>query len=161
MKKILITALCFSFSLGVMAQKDRLEKTVTTKTKVKTNKGEEVAIKKQKVSENQDLKLSETGATNQMLMRGDKVIQSSTLFIENNVNFSIEPDDKGYVIKKQTDGKMVNYGVIRKLPNKDLYLLHTPKHDAVGYFDLSGNFVVGSYDDNTDAVVLKKYKLKR
>lgn len=70
MKKIIITALCLTFGLTNYAQtKDKLEKTVTTKTTVKNHEGEEVAIKKRKIRAQQQLGVENNNKTNQTVIR--------------------------------------------------------------------------------------------
>lgn len=161
MKKLMITALCLTFGLANYAQEDKLEKTVTTKTTVKNDKGEKVAIKKRNIKTSQQLGVENNDETNQAVMRYKPQISSSTSFETDTESFLITPDDKGYVVYKTDGRKKSEYALIRKLPEKEMYVLHTKEYDSFGYFDKEGNFVVGNYDPKADAVILKKYKIKR
>ncbi|MDQ7918619.1 hypothetical protein RBU60_13655 [Mesonia sp. MT50] len=162
MKKIIITALCLTFGLTNYAQtKDKLEKTVTTKTTVKNHEGEEVAIKKRKIRAQQQLGVENNNKTNQTVIRYKPQISSSTSFESEEDSFMIAPDRKGYVVYKMDGKRKVQYAVIRKMPEKEMYVLHTKEYDSFGYFDKEGNFVVGNYDPKADAVILKKYKINR
>lgn len=161
MKKLVITALCLTFGLTNYAQEDNLEKTVTTKTTVKDSKGEKVAIKKRNIRSQQQLGVENNSETNQAVMRYKPQISSSTSFVTAEDSFLIMPDNKGYTVHKMIGNKKVEYAVIRKMPEKEMYVLHTKEYDSFGYFDKEGNFVVGNYDPKVDGVVLKKYKINR
>lgn len=158
----MITALCLTFGLTNYAQtEDKLEKTVTTKTTVKNHEGKEVAIKKRKIRAQQQLGVEDNNQTNQAVMRYKPQISSSTSFVTAEDSFLIMPDEKGYKVHKMNGNKKVEYAVIRKMPEKEMYVLHTKEYDSFGYFDKEGNFVVGNYDPKADEVILKKYKINR
>jgi len=65
------------------------------------------------------------------------------------------------VVHKMNGNKKTEYGIIRQMPEREIYVLHTNEYDSFGYFDEEGNFVVGNYDPKADGVILKKYMIQR
>jgi len=162
MKKLLITALCLTFGLSNYAQtEDKIKKTVTTKTITKDNQGEKVAVEKRTIKAQQELEVENNNETNQAVRRTKPQISTSTSFMVDQNNYMISPDKKGYVVHKMNGNKKTEYGIIRQMPEREIYVLHTNEYDSFGYFDEEGNFVVGNYDPKADGVILKKYMIQR
>lgn len=162
MKKLMITALCLTFGFTNYAQtEDKMKKTVTTKTITKDNKGENVAVEKRTIKAQQELGVENNDKTNQAVRRHQPQISTSTSFMVDQNSYMISPDRKGYVVHKMNGKERTEYGVIRQMPDRDTYVLHTKEYDSFGYFDEDGNFVVGNYDPKADDVILKKYMMKR
>lgn len=160
MKKLILSIALISFTFGFAQNEDKMTKTVTTKTKVKSSKGEEVAVKEKKYTANQKLEVENNNKTNQAVRRKPVKISESTTFSTGGEDFTIQPDNKGYTMMKTKDGQSEMYGKIRKMPDRESYILVKDDENAFGYFDDDGNFIVESYDPNTDQVILKKYNLK-
>ncbi|PZD79283.1 hypothetical protein [Mesonia sp. K7] len=165
MKKLFLLALASTFTFFSYAQNtDTVKKTVTTKTKVKSNLGEEVDVKQQTQVEKEKLEVENSGETNQAVTRKKEMqITTSTNFYIDDEGYSIVPTEKGYVMTRLNvkNKEKAQYGIIRQIPNTNVYVLHTANYDSAGYFDEDGNFVVGTYDPKADDVILKKYMIRR
>ena len=160
MKKLILSIALISFAFGFAQNEDKMTKTVTTKTKVKSSKGEEVAIKEKKYTAEQKLEVENNNQTNQAVRRDPVKIIESTTFISDGKNYIIKPDANGYMMHQQKDGQTKIYGKIRKMPDRESYILVKENENAFGYFDNDGNFIVETYDPTNDKVILKKYNLK-
>ena len=71
MKKLILSLAILSFTFGFAQNEDKMSKTVITKTKVKSSKGEEVAVKEQKYTANQKLQVENNNETNQTKIKRD------------------------------------------------------------------------------------------
>ena len=160
MKKLILSLAILSFTFGFAQNEDKMSKTVITKTKVKSSKGEEVAVKEQKYTANQKLQVENNNETNQAVSRKPVKITESTTFSTGNEMFTIQPDKNGYTVMSKKDGKEKMYGKIRKMPDREFYILAKENENSFGYFDNDGNFIVESYDPDSDSVYLKKYNLE-
>ena len=98
--------------------------------------------------------------TNQAVSRKPVKITESTTFSTGNEIFTIQPDKNGYTMMSKIDGKEKMYGKIRKMPDREFYILAKENENSFGYFDNDGNFIVESYDPDSDSVYLKKYNLE-
>jgi len=145
-----------------MAQnEDTVKETVTKKTTVKSSKGENVSIEQKTRVKKEELNVENNNKTNQNVTRKAQISESTTFMVDEN-EYAIQPDKNGYVMSKVIDGNKKLHGKIRKMPDRDFYILTTPNNgDSFGYFDKDGNFIVETYDQKTDAVVLKKYKVEK
>jgi len=88
-------------------------------------------------------------------------LKESTTFSTDGQNYTIQPEKNGY--KMMMTGTTVRnkmYGKLRKMPNRDGYILVKENENSFGHFDEDGNFIVHSYDPATDAVILKKYTIE-
>ena len=81
MKKLILSIALISFAFGFAQNEDKMTKTVTTKTKVKSSKGEEVAIKEKKYTAEQKLEVENNNQTNQAVRRDPVKIIESTTFV--------------------------------------------------------------------------------
>ncbi len=160
MKKLILSIALISFTFGFAQNEDKMTKTVTTKTKVKSSKGEEVAVKEKKYTAKQKLQVENNNETNQAVNREPVKITESTTFISDGDSYTIKPDVNGYTMHREKDGQTEMYGKIRKMPDRESYILVKENENSFGYFDNDGNFIVETYDSNSDKVILKKYNLQ-
>jgi transcriptional regulator of aromatic amino acid metabolism len=161
MKKLILVTTLLCFTLGFAQNEDKMTKTVTTKTKVKSSKGEEVAVKEKKYTAKQKLQVQNNNETNQGVNREMVKLEESTTFSTGSQNYTIQPDKNGYqMMVNEENGMKKMYGKIRKMPNRDGYILVKENENSFGYFDENGNFIVESYDPVSDSVILKKYTIE-
>ncbi|MBW2960693.1 hypothetical protein [Mesonia aestuariivivens] len=160
MKKLILSLAILSFTFGFAQNEDKMSKTVTTKTTIKSSKGEDVAVKQKKYSSEEKLQVENNNKTNQTVSRKPVKIEESTTFSSGNESYTIAPDKNGYTMMSTKNGKQKMYGKIRKMKDHNYYILAKENENSFGYFDEDGNFVVESYDADNDAVYLKKYNLK-
>ncbi|SHI51947.1 hypothetical protein SAMN04488096_102210 [Mesonia phycicola] len=160
MKKFVLLIAMISFSFGFAQNEDKISKTVTTKTKIKSSAGEEVAIQEKKYTSKQALEVNDSNKVNQEAVRSAVEIKESTTFSVGNENYTIEPDKNGYVMMTHKNGEKKMYGKIRKMPDHEFYILVKENENSFGYFDEDKNFIVESYDPASDMVLLKKYNLE-
>jgi len=160
MKKFVLLIAMVSFTFGFAQNEDKISKTVTTKTKVKSSAGEEVAIQEKKYTSKQALQVNDSNQVNQEAVRSAVEIKESTTFSIGNENYTIKPDENGYVMMAHKNGEKKMYGKIRKMPDHEFYILVKENENSFGYFDEDKNFIVESYDPASDTVLLKKYDLE-
>lgn len=159
MKNLILAIACLSFSFG-FSQNDTLNETKVTKRTITTSKGQHTDVKKENTSQSQKLRVENNNRTNQK-MRRSATIRKSTTFSTENDNYKIKPDRNGYVMMKMKNGREMMYGKIRKMPNRDFYILVLPDTKKFGYFDRDGNFMIEEYDEASDSVKLKKYQMQK
>lgn len=162
--KTSVMILALFFSVAGFAQRgntDKIEKTVTTKTTVKSSLGEDVKVKKEKVSAQQELVVENDGTVNQSVHYKPVKATKTTLFESGGDNYEISPDPKGYTIKVFENGRKRNYGKIRKMSRPNAYLLITDEGNAFGYFNQKGDFVVESYNRNTDEISVETFSISK
>ncbi|MDR6302155.1 hypothetical protein [Mesonia maritima] len=162
MKRISILLFSFFiFSYGMAQNEDTVKETVTKKTTVKSSKGEDVSVEQKTRVRKEELNVENNNKTNQNVTRKAQISESTTFMVDEN-EYAIQPDKNGYVMSKMVNGKKQLHGKIRKMPDRDFYILTSKQNgDSFGYFDEDGNFIVETYDSKTDAVVLKKYKVEK
>lgn len=154
-KAILIVALLAG--VVVFAQDDNLESTTTTKTTVRSSKGEKTSLNREKTKRKARLEVENNNETNQRVRRSQEVSKTTRFSVDNNA-YKITPDKNGYIMTMAgKNGTNKPFGKIRKMPDKEFYILTKKDGDSFGYFDRNGNFVVESYDPSSDSVVSKKY----
>jgi hypothetical protein len=162
--KTTMLILALSFSLTAFSQRgntDKIEKTVTTRTTVKSSLGEEVKVKKEKVSAAQELVVEKDGTTNQGVRYKPVKVSKKTVFESGGEQFEITPDPKGYSITILKNGNKKSYGKIRKMSRPNAYLLITDEGNAFGYFNQKGDFIVESYDAKNDKISVETFAISK
>ena len=174
MKKIFATAILFAFGITANAQVDQKQvtkesttKTVTvnngeTKRKIsKTERTEAVQDVELKDAEsnklNKDIKQTPVKVQKTTTISGTGIptqqIGSSTYYQYDGQNYRFMTDASGFQISSPDDKE---YGVLRKLSN-GTYIYRTSDKVSVGHFDDNGNFVVETYDDKNDRIMVETY----
>lgn len=138
---------------------DKIEKTVITKTTVKSSLGEDVSIKKAKISSKEALALEQDGTTNQSVNRRPLYTIKKAVFLSEGDEYLVEPDPKGYLVYTLENGEKRDYGKIRKTSQPNAYLMITDEGTAFGHFNEKGNFVVESYNPDQDKIVVRNFIL--
>ncbi len=171
MKKTALIIL-FGLSVGMYAQVDKnvTEETKTTTTTIdngtekkkivkteKTGRVQDIEFKNANSNElNKDIKETPVKVTKSETISGDGIptqIGTTTYYTMNGNNYTFVKDKRGYKI---STSKNLNHGVLRKTSNNN-YIYKTENKTSFGYFDADGNFVVETYDNDGDGVVVEKY----
>ncbi|TQD40169.1 hypothetical protein [Haloflavibacter putidus] len=160
MKRLLIILALGAVTTGFAQNEDRLEKTTTVKTTTKSSKGVNVDVKQRKHKQAETLELENSDETNQSVTRKKSFSATKAMMVDGD-QFTVRKDNKGYVMMKMKDGRMQEYGKIRKIDDNNAYFLIIDDKHSIGFFDDEGNFILKSYDPEADIVVSKKYRIKR
>ncbi len=160
MRRLLIILALGAVTTGFAQNEDKLEKTTTVKTTTKSSKGVNVDVKQQKHKHTETLELENSDETNQSVTRKKSFSATKAMMVDGN-QFTIKKDDKGYLMMEMNDGRMQEYGKIRKIDDNNAYFLITEDKQSIGFFDSEGNFILKSYDPDADIVISKKYRIKR
>jgi hypothetical protein len=174
MKNIMTIAISLLLSAGMQAQNtnvtDITKKTVTT---VKDSDGEKKVIKTQNIQSrqkielenpdgkalNKDLKhspielMSTTTVTNpDGTTRTVKVDRSSAYQFEGK-NYTLSLDPSGYIV---TDPDNNQFGILRATTTNS-YIYRGLNSISIGYFDVNGNMVLETYNDDSDTVTTRTF----
>lgn len=174
MKTIMTFAFAVLISAGLQAQNTNVtnvtKKTVTT---VKDSDGTKQIVKEQNIQAKQNIELenanskalnknlkdspvemvSTTTVTNpDGTTRTVEVDRSSAYQFEGN-NFMLSLDPSGYVI---TDAKNEKIGILRATSTNS-YIFRGKNTTSVGYFDMDGNLVLETYNDDSDQVTTRTF----
>lgn len=172
MKNLIITSLLLAFSITLSAQNKNVQKETKTTT-VTVNDGTKAkkVVKTERTEAQQDIKLKDAKSrklnkdiqptpvhvNSSTTISGDGIplqeIDRSSYYEMNGRRFQFVSDKTGYRIILPDNE---NYGVLRRTSNNN-YIYRTKDRTSVGYFDKNGNFVVETYDDNTDGVTIETY----
>jgi hypothetical protein len=177
MKKFILNTAVLLFTLGMYSQNTNVktEEKITTTT-IKDSKGEQKIVKKEIVSEKQDIEFvnAESTKTNkdmkpteinvtttkQIIVDGETKsfdVDHSSYYDLDGTKYEIKSDKKGYVLLNR-DKKTAN-GVLRKTQNNS-YIFRTKDKVSVGYFDTKGNLILETYDPKTDSMILEKFVIE-
>lgn len=172
MKNIAVVIM-LSLGLTVSAQvnKNVTKETKTTKVTVNDGANPKTVTKTEtrNASQNIELKDAESKKLNKDIqptpvqvtatttVSGDgvptQVIDRSSFYTMNGERYQFVGDRAGYRISSTGNA---NYGTLRKTSNNN-YIYTTKDRTSVGYFDANGNFVVETYDKNTDGITVETY----
>ncbi|PHK24351.1 hypothetical protein VF13_42915 [Nostoc linckia z16] len=171
MKNLAIAAM-LAVSLGAAAQVNKNVTRETTTTTVTVNNGSETKqlVKNETTSAQQNIALKDAESkklnkdiqptpvqvTKTTTVSGDGItpqIGQATYYRMNGRNYMFVTDNSGYKISTPDD---LGYGTLRKTSNNS-YIYRTKNGTSVGYFNADGDFVVESYNDNTDGVTVETY----
>ena len=163
MKNIAFTAAIAIMTIGGLQAQEKVEKTTTTRTTVKSSLGDETVYKtvKETAVTPTYLDPSDEGQTNQSLETGYTIIKREVTYTYNDSDFMLKESDYGYTIMRTRDNNTSQYGTMRKLSKGDVYLTKTMDGISVNYFDDEGNMVSEKYNDKDDTVTTITYKTKK
>ena len=166
MKKILLIFALAAFTTGFAQENTNTKKeTITTKTAVKDSKGTKVSSKAVSIDSQQKIELEagDSNKTNQnVVMTPVKVDTDVTYDYEGNrFQFLSQKDEEGYRLMTVKDNATQDeYAIIKPTSQNGYYIYSQNGKSSFGYFNADGNFVVESYDPETDAIVSQIYKLE-
>lgn len=162
MKKLIYIAVLGVLPILSLQAQEKIEKTKTVETTVKSSLGTETVTKKVKTTEITPTKLdpSESGMENQTLVSGNTMIKKEVTYTYNDSDFRLTQTDTGYKIMRTRDNNTSEYGTMLKLSKDDVYMLKTDNGISVSYFDDNGNMVSEQFNDEDDSVTITTYKAK-
>jgi len=167
-------AILLASGLTATAQVNQNVTKESTTTTVKVNDGTGTPKKLVKTKNTQsvnaiEIKDADSKNLNKELMESAPQVTSSTTVERDNgfnarvgqiSNFQMGGNDYIFVSEKTgyrivtTDNK--DYAKVRRTSNGQ-YLYKTPTATSIGYFNNDGNFVVETYDDKTDGMMVETY----
>lgn len=175
MKTIYSAVAVIALAFSMQAQNTNVTETSkTTVTTVKDSDGEKKIVKEQKTQEAQDIKFKDTqGDPLNKEMQVTPVQKTSVTQITNpdgstrtvNVDRSAvytAPTGQKYSLSLDPMGYRVTSTELKKpallrATSTNSYIYRSKDRTSVGYFDTNGDFVLESYDEKTDKVMIEKY----
>lgn len=175
MKSIFSTVALFALALSMQAQNTNVtETTKTTVTTVKDSDGERQVVKEQKTQEAQDIKFKETQGDPLNKEMAATPVQKTTVTQITNPDGSTRtvhvdrsavytsPGGQKYTLALDPLGYRVTSSELKKpailrATSTNTYIYRSKDRTSVGYFDTNGDFVLESYDDQSDKVSIEKY----
>ena len=178
MRNFILNIAVLLFTLGIYSQNTNLksEEKIETTT-IKDSKGEQKIVKKEVVTETQDIKFVHpeskktnkkmkptevnVSTTSQVIVDGETKyfdVDHSSYYNLNGTKYEIKSDKKGYILLNRD--KKTATGVLRKTQNNS-YILRTKDKVSVGYFDTNGDLILETYDPETDNMVLEKFEVEK
>lgn len=152
------------------AQETKIEneqtETVITKEYVTDSKGTEVKTKSEKVTETQDIALTSVKNvtpvdTNFNYKMMPLEIDTETTYYNNGNAYRFNADrDHINLMSYSEEQNMKPFASLRPTSQKGYYILSENGTSKLGYFNAKGNFVVESYDPDSDSIVLTVYAVK-
>lgn len=177
MKKLILNTAVLLFTLGIYSQNTNVktEEKITTTT-IKDSKGEQKIVKKEIISEKQNIEFenAESSKTNKDMKPTPIEVTTTSETIEDGktksfevdhssyydldgTKYEIKSDKKGYILLNR--GKKTVNGVLRKTQNNS-YIFRTKNKVSVGYFDGDGNLILETYNPKTDSMILEKFVIE-
>ena len=174
MKNIMTFAFALLLTAGMQAQNTNVtnvtKKTVTT---VKDSDGVKKTVKEQNIQAKQNIELqnadskslnknvkdspvelvSTTTITNPDGTTRTVEIDRSSLYEVDGNNYMLSLDPSGYII---TDANNKKIGILRATSNNS-YIFRGTNSTSIGYFDVDGNLVLETYDDQSDSVITRTF----
>ena len=166
MKKVLLIFALAAFTTGFAQENKNLKtETVVTKTAVKDSKGVQESTKSVSIKQKQELELapSDSRQVNQSVVMSPVKVDSDVTYDYdgNRFQFLSQKDEDGYRLMTVMDNKTHDeYAIIKPTSQNGYYIYSKNGKSSFGYFNEEGNFVVESYNPETDAVVNEVYKLQ-
>ncbi len=99
---------------------------------------------------NKDATYSNEKVSESTVIQGDGI---PTYYNLNGERYIFVTDKTGYKVASPTNK---NYAVVRKTANGQ-YIYRTKDSTSIGYFNDNGDFVVETYDDNTDGMTVQTF----
>ncbi len=176
MKKVFLGVLAIVLSANCFAQNTNVQQEVkTTVTTIKDSDGEKKIIKKENVTEVQDVELkdAESKKINKEMTLGETHVSKNILVTVNGVSRYVDKDRSGYYMYKGEKYQMlldkVGYTIMNPTTKKQLAILRETSNNgfivkgknriSMGHFDNDGNLVIESYDEKTDSIMKEKAEL--
>ena len=174
MKNIMTFAFAMLLATGLQAQNtnvtDVTKKTVTT---VKDSDGTKKVVKEQNIKAKQTIQLenADSKALNKDMKASPVELESTTTVTNpdgttrtvatdrsaayqfDGKNYMLSLDPSGYVV---TDVDNAQIGILRATTSNS-YIFRGKNSISVGYFDINGNLVLDTYDDNSDKVTTRTF----
>ena len=175
MKTIFLGTLALLFAANVQAQNTNVtDVTKTTVTTVKDSEGEKKVVKKQELQATQKIELenadskvlnkdmketpvevtTKTTVTNPDGTTRTVGIDRSSYYDVDGQRYKLSLDPSGYVI---TGPDQEQVGILRATTTNS-FIYRGKNNISIGYFDVDGNLVLETYDDNSDQVTIRTYK---
>lgn len=175
MKNTLKIALALLLSAGLQAQNtnvtDVTKKTVTT---IKDSDGEKKVVKEEKIQKRQKIELqNEASDVLNKDMKNSPVETVSTTTVTNPDGttrtvatdrsstyefdatfYTLTLDPSGYVVTNANNEKI---GLLRATTTNS-YIFRGEDSISIGYFDINGDMVLETYDENSDQVTTRTFK---
>ena len=173
--KSLILGAAVLCTLALQAQNQNVtDVSKTTVTTIKDSDGEKKTVKSQNVQAVQNIELqnADSKELNKDILDTPVQVTSSIqvtapdgstriVDVDRSANYTfggnkyrVSLDNTGYTVTN-SNGKKA--GVIRKTANGS-YIFNSKNKTSVGHFDAAGNFVLETYDDNSDRFITEIYK---
>lgn len=176
MKNMMTFAFALLLSAGLQAQNtnvtDVTKKTVTT---VKDSDGTKQVIKEENIKAKQKIELEnpDSKALNKDMKPSPVELESTTTVTNpdgttrtvatdrsaayqfEGKNYMLSLDPSGYIV---TDVDNKKIGLLRATSTNS-YIFRGEKSISIGYFDVDGNMVLDTYDDNSDKVTTRTFVL--
>ncbi|CAM4056877.1 hypothetical protein FLAN108750_07975 [Flavobacterium antarcticum] len=174
MKNIMTLTLALLLGVGLQAQNTNVtnvtKKTVTT---VKDSDGVKKTVKEQNIQAKQKIELenadsktlnknlkdspvemiSTTTVTNPDGTTRTVAIDRSSAYQFNGNNYMLSLDPSGYIVTDVDNNKI---GILRATTTNS-YIFRGEKSISIGYFDVDGNMVLETYDDDSDTVTTRTF----
>ncbi len=174
MKNIMTFAFAMLLTAGMQAQNTNVtDVTKQTVTTTKDSDGEKKVVKEQNIRAKQKIELEnpDSKALNKD-MKASPVELESTTTVTNpdgttrtvamdrsaayqyeGMNYTLALDPSGYVVTDMNNNKI---GLLRATSTNS-YIYRGEKSISIGYFDVDGNMVLETYDDNSDKVTTRTF----
>lgn len=174
MKNTIKIAFALLISAGLQAQNTNVtnvtKKTVTT---IKDSEGERKVVKEEKIQQRQKIEL-ENGASDALNkdMKNSPVeivstttitnpdgttrtvsVDRSSSYEFNSTAYRLSLDPSGYVVTNTNNEKI---GLLRATTTNS-YIFRGEDSISIGYFDVNGNMVLETYDENSDQVTTRTF----
>jgi hypothetical protein len=179
MKITILGMLLFVFAFNSQAQSKNVQTEVkTTVTTIKDSRGEKKLIKSEVTKEEQKVGVEldkEREGTKNIPMANNPVqvttatavnidgktkivdVDHSAYYVYEGKKYQIKSDSSGYdMVFPETN----DVARLRRTSNNSYFYVSKNKN-AFGYFDANGDFILESYDANTDKVNVEKYTVSR
>lgn len=178
MKTIISSLAIFVIAFSSTAQiKNVTEMSKTTITTTKDSDGEKQSVKKQEITEVQNVELENpnSNALNKDIKPTPVDVTSKTQIINpDGTTRTVDVDRSSYY---ESNGKKVQlsldangYSMIMpetrtktllRKTSTNSYILKSKNKFAVAYFDIEGNLIIESYDDKLDKVSVETFKISK
>jgi hypothetical protein len=178
MKNIILFVSALLLSANVQAQNTNVTKvTKQTTTTIKDSDGSKKVVKEQSITARQNIKLQNADSTSLNKNRKNSPIElvstttvtnpdgtARTVAIDRSAVYQfagtyylLSLDPSGYVV---TDKKNQRMGLLRATTTNS-YIFRGKDTVSVGYFDVNGNLVLDTYDDDSDQVSTRTFMRMR
>ncbi|GHC52018.1 hypothetical protein GCM10008083_14700 [Ulvibacter litoralis] len=137
------------------------QETTVTKTTVKNSKGVDVSTKAVTNTEKQSIAIEGQVDRNNFSTTITPTIANTEVSYNNEgKSYMFENEDNGYKIVSLTGTDKNDHAIVRPSSRDGYYILSQNGESSFGYFDTEGNFVVESYNADTDDITSTIYKIE-
>lgn len=162
MKKLIIIIALAAFSTTFAQENvNKKQETTVTKTTVKNNTGVDVSTKAVTETEKQAIAIEgQVDRNNFNTALTPTVANTEVNYNNDGKSYMFENQDNGYKIVAVSESAKDDHAIVRPSSKDGYYILSQEGKSSFGYFDTNGNFVVESYDVDTDAITSTIYKIE-